>query len=84
MTFKLFSGDKHDMKQKLKLTTKKISGRFFGDRHRKLDSEDEQDRQDFEHQEKHGRFYEKMTSPLIPVDFDGTDWMLKTVTSRKM
>ena len=73
MTFKLFSGDKHDMKQKLKLTTKKISGRFFGDRHRKLDSEDEQDRQDSVELEKSGRFYEKMTSPLIPVDFDDTD-----------
>ena len=70
---KIFATDKHDMKQKLKLTSKKLRGRFFGDKHRKLDSEDEQEKQEYICSEKNSRFSDKMTSPLIPVDFDETD-----------
>ena len=73
MTMKIFITDKHDMKQKLKLTSKKLKGRFFGDKHRKLDSEDEQEKQEYICEEKSSRFSDKMTSPLIPVDFDETD-----------
>ena len=74
MAIKFFSNDRHDVKQKFKLTTRKLSGRFFGDRHQKLDSEYEQSRQEYIEHEKTTKFFDKMTSPLIPVDFDETDW----------
>ena len=73
MAIKIFSNDRHDVKQKFKMTTRKLSGRFFGDRHQKLDSEYEQSRKEYIEHEKTTKFFDKMTSPLIPVDFDDTD-----------
>jgi hypothetical protein len=71
MAFKIM--DKHDLKEIFKIKSKRLSGRFFGRRHQILESEDEQDRNEFLLSEKSSRYSSKASSPLIPVNFDKVD-----------
>ena len=78
MTFKIFSGDKHDMKHRIKIKTKQLSGRIFGSNHQKLDTETRQKMQESWVEERTGKVSYKMSCPLIPLDFNDTEQSSRT------